>query len=151
MTKQMQLKVLTPEKTMFEGAIESLQIEICGEDEAGLQVTKTGERLGIFPGHQPMICPLVYGIVAAKLPGQTTLQMAVMGGQCHTDGETVTILSNSAELGSDLNLLRAQEAKNRAEARLKEQTESLDVTRAEQALHRALTRIKLSELLKMRK
>ena len=56
----------------------------------------------------------------------------------------MTILAESAELASDIDVERAQEAKARAEKRLAEAQPDTDLARAELALKRAVSRIRVA-------
>ena len=67
-----------------------------------------------------------------------------MGGVFQFKNEEATILTDTAESGSDIDVTRAKLAKERAEARLAEKTADVDVKRAEAALARALARLKVA-------
>jgi len=58
-------------------------------------------------------------------------------------GEKVTLLAELAEWPDEIDVGRAEAARERAEERIKTKSETLDLKRAELALHRALTRITL--------
>ena len=127
----MKLKIVTPERTIYE----SDNVEaVYGQAADG--------SLGILQGHIPLITPLEVGVLK-YVEGGKEHPLAVMGGMLTTDGNEVTILTDSAELGSEIDVVRAQHAKERAEARLRESSENMDTARAEQALARATLRLKL--------
>jgi F-type H+-transporting ATPase subunit epsilon len=72
----------------------------------------------------------------------------VSGGFCEVSNNKLTFLVESAERGTDIDVERAMRAKERAEKRLAEaqaQKEKFDRTRAEAALQRALSRLKVAE------
>ncbi|MEB3206336.1 MAG: ATP synthase delta/epsilon chain alpha-helix domain-containing protein [Vampirovibrionales bacterium] len=158
MSKTLLLKVLTPEKTVFEAPVDAVQVELLAEapSNAPKKVPSSldnillprGERIQFLAGHQALAAPMAISVLKATLNGQN-LFLTLMGGQCITDGDTVTVLSDAAELGSDIDEARAHEAKARAESRLKERSETLDVLRAEQALFRSLTRLQAASLMKL--
>ena len=62
-------------------------------------------------------------------------------GKIQVSDNNVTILSDAAELGEEIDIPRAKAAKERAEVRLRAATPDIDVSRAEAALARAITRI----------
>ena len=127
----MKLKIVTPERMVLEADVDAVYANaIDGE-------------VGILPKHVPMVTPLSIGVLSYVQSGQKQ-PAAVMGGVLSTDGKTVTILSDSAELSSEIDKVRAQQAKERAEARLKEKTADWDQARAERAFARALLRLKIS-------
>ncbi|MDR6999357.1 F-type H+-transporting ATPase subunit epsilon [Neobacillus niacini] len=106
---------------------------------------KSGE-LGILPGHIPLVAPLEIGAVRLKLGGGKTDQIAVSGGFLEVRPDQVTILAQAAEKATDIDVDRAQRAKERAEQRLQQaQQEHIDFKRAELALQRAINRLAVSE------
>lgn len=127
----MDLKILTPEKVLLEESNIS-EVNAVAVDGA----------LGVQKHHVPMVTPLKPALLTFT-KGGTKKTVAVMGGMFSTDGQTVTVLSEAAEQEADIDFVRAEEAKKRAEARLAEQKENLDVHRAEYALAKALARLQL--------
>ena len=108
-----------------------------------IAVTATGE-MGILPGHIPTVAPLGIGAVRLKKENSTEL-VAVNGGFLEIRPEKVTILAQSAESASDIDLARAQESAKRAEALLQANKDEIDFKRAELALKRAMNRINVYE------
>lgn len=100
-----------------------------------------GGELGILPGHVPLVAPLTISAVRLKT-AQGTEQVAVSGGFLEVRPDAVTILAQAAELPTQINVKRAQSAKERAEQRLQQaKDDTIDYQRAEMALKRALTRL----------
>jgi F-type H+-transporting ATPase subunit epsilon len=64
-----------------------------------------------------------------------------MGGIFRFYNNEATILTDVAEIGSDIDLMRANEARARAEKRLAGKNEEIEVKRAELALSKAIARI----------
>ena len=156
MSKTLLLKVLTPEKAVFDGPVESVQVELIADDQPAPSINlpnpenillPRGERIQFLAGHQALAAPLAISVLKTSQNGQSQF-MTLMGGQCYTDGQTVTVLSDAAELGSDIDEARAQQAKARAESLLKERSEQVDVLRAEQALFRSMARLQAASLTK---
>lgn len=128
----MKFTVVTPERTVLEADVDAVYAK------------SVGGEIGILHKHVPLITPLEISILTYH-QGNQKIPMAVMGGMLRTDGETVTVLSDAAELNSEVDAVRAQHAKERAEARLRERHENVDTARAEQSLARALARLKLGQ------
>lgn len=104
--------------------------------------TETGE-LGILPGHIPLVAPLTIGAIRLKKNNET-YKLAVSGGFMEVRPDKVTILAQSAEKASDIDVARAIQAKERAERRLQTKQDDIDFQRAELALKRALNRINIT-------
>lgn len=131
--KTMQLNVVTPDGTVFEGQVELVSVK-----------TTDGE-IGIMPMHIPLVSPLEIGPVRVTKENKKEL-IAVSGGFVEVRPDEVNILAESAELASQIDVARARAAKERAERRLQQaKQENIDYHRAELALKRALNRLKVSE------
>lgn len=133
----MKLKILTPEKVVLDETVETIQAKA------------VDGAFGVLNKHIPMITPLDIAVLTYTLTGDGNDEkkpVAVMGGLFQTDGDEAIVLTDAAELVSDIDALRAQQAKERAEARLREKTEKVDVQRAEMSLARALVRLQASKL-----
>jgi F-type H+-transporting ATPase subunit epsilon len=125
----MRLKIVTPARVVLDEEVEALYAySVDGE-------------FGVLPKHIPMVTPLSIGVLRFVSKGDAR-NAAVMGGLFYTDGDSATVLSDNAELASEIDSVRAQHAKERAESRLRERDANVDVKRAEMALARALTRMK---------
>ncbi|MDF0480367.1 F0F1 ATP synthase subunit epsilon [Vagococcus sp. PNs007] len=120
-------------------------------DKAKLVVVRTVEGdLGIMPGHSPIIAPLVIDEVRVKLERDTNQQdiIATNGGIMEVRDNVVTIVADSAEKSTDIDVPRAERAKLRAEAKIakaKEEKNIDNLRRAEVALSRAINRINVSK------
>jgi F-type H+-transporting ATPase subunit epsilon len=87
-----------------------------------------------------LVAPLEIGAVRLK-NGNKTQWIAVSGGFLEVRPDRVTILAQAAERAEDIDIERAQAAKERAERRLRQ--ENMDNKRAELALKRAVNRINI--------
>ncbi len=101
-------------------------------------------QLGILPRHAPLMTMLVPGELRIKKGGQEE-SLSISGGFLEVRPDRVVILADAAERVEEIDLARAEEARRRAEARLKEKPPETDLIRAELALRRALIRIKVAE------
>jgi F-type H+-transporting ATPase subunit epsilon len=127
-----QLEIVTPAKLMVKDVAEEAQIP-------GLS-----GYLGILPGHAPLITELAVGVITYKASGATHT-LSVAWGFAEVLPDKVTILAEAAERPQEIDVARAQEAKNRAEALLKSNDPKVDYARAEDALQRADTRLSVAK------
>ncbi|RWZ58989.1 F0F1 ATP synthase subunit epsilon [Halobacillus fulvus] len=126
------VSVVTPDGPVLEDAFEMVSCK-----------AESGE-LGILPGHIPMVAPLTISAVRLKGSGKSD-RIAVSGGFLEVRPDKVTILAQSAEKPSDIDVDRARMAKERAEKRLRDKQTDIDFKRAEMALKRALNRLDVYE------
>jgi len=128
MAEVFQLEIVTPEKQVVSDTAEEVQIP-----------GKKG-YLGILPGHAPLITELAVGEIVYRKEGQSQY-LSVAWGFAEVLPTKVTILAEAAERPEEIDVPRAQEAKERAEERLKSQDSSTDFERALYALKRAEVRL----------
>jgi F-type H+-transporting ATPase subunit epsilon len=132
MANTFQLEIVTPSRLLVKDAAEEAQIP-------GV----TG-YLGILPGHAPLITELGVGEITYKASGATHT-LSVAWGFMEVLPDKVTILAEAAERPHEIDVERAQKAKDRAEQRLKSNNVEVDYTRAEDALQRAETRLNVAK------
>ena len=123
MANCMQLEIVTPDKLLF------------SSDEIvylGLRTNDGG--IGIEANHIPVIASL-------DIADGTEGYVAICGGFMEMNANKCTILATIAEMADDIDKARAEAAKERAEERLKNKTENLDVNRAQYSLRRAIARL----------
>ena len=82
--------------------------------------------------------------VVAGLAGLVPTGFFVAGGFLEVRDNKITVLTSAAEAPEQIDVERAQQAKERAEERLKKHPDDLDVYRAEMALNRAIRRIEVA-------
>jgi len=128
MADTFQLEIVTPEKKVVDTAAEEVQIP-----------GKNG-YLGILPGHAPLITELAVGEITFR-EHATEQHLAVAWGFAEVLPEKVTILAESAERPSEIDVERARKSKERAGQRLASGDTTVDVERALDALQRAEARI----------
>ena len=128
MADEFQLEIVTPEKQEVSDTAEEVQIP-----------GKSG-YLGILPGHAPLITELSVGEIIYRKGGLTSY-LSVAWGFAEVLPAKVTILAEAAERPEEIDVDRAQEARKRAEERLKSQDPDTDYERALYALKRAEVRL----------
>ena len=131
MSDTFQLEIVTPEKKVVDTAAEEVQIP-----------AKNG-YLGVLPGHAPLVTELSVGEII-YCENASELRLAVAWGFAEVLPDKVTILAESAERPSEIDVDRARKAKERAEQRLASGDATVDVDRALDALHRAETRLEVA-------
>jgi len=131
--------------------VEKLKFEIVSaervvySDEVDVVIVPGIEgQLAVLPQHAPLLTMLQPGDLTVRKAGEEQ-SMFVSGGFLEVMQNRVTVLADSAERAEEIDLGRAEEARRRAEERLKVRPEDVDLTRAEAALKRAMVRIKVAE------
>lgn len=150
------LKIITPERIVFEAPVKQVTARaVDGE-------------LTILPDHEPLVTALAIDVVEFK--GESSVESAaVIGGvmEVHRgvdqndksedknasdpNATYVTIVTNVAELDTEIDEARASQKKQRLEAEKTQKTDKLEVHLAEMALSKAMARLKAVEMTKRRK
>nr|WP_314766266.1 ATP synthase F1 subunit epsilon [uncultured Lachnoanaerobaculum sp.] len=122
------LKIMCPDHVFFEG------------DATMVEYTTTQGNVGIYAKHIPMVNVIAPGKLIIHCEDGSVKNCALHSGFSEILQDKVTILADSCEYGDEIDVVRAKEAKERAEKRLS-QRDGIDVARAELALRRALVRL----------
>lgn len=123
------IKIITPEKIVYEDDVNAVYAQ-----------GKSGS-FGILPNHIPFMSVLEIGITKIEKDGEEKT-FSVMGGTFQFKNNEAIILTEAAELGSDIDTARAQLAKERAEALLGNAETKKDIQKANLALAKAMARLK---------
>ena len=105
------LKIVAPNQNVFEG-----------EAEEVILPSTTGQ-LGILPGHISLVTAIDIGVLRLRLNSQWK-SIALMGGFAEIESDEVTVLVNSAEIGSEINLKTAEEDLKKAKLEIKKYSET---------------------------
>jgi len=132
MADTFQLEIVTPEKKVVDTAAAEVQIP-----------GKNG-YLGILPGHAPLITELAVGEIMFRA-GAEEQRLAMAWGFAEVLPHKVTILAETAERPSEIDVERARKAKARAQERLASSDPGIDVERSLDALAKAETRLEVAE------
>ena len=128
-----QLEIVTPERLVYEDEVDSVNVP-------GIE----GE-LGILPHHAPLVSTLGYGELRIRKGGAEE-SFAIVGGFVQVRPDKVVVMAETADLASEIDLERAQEARREAERALETgYTEGADLSAARAALQQALMRIRVAE------
>lgn len=113
-------------------------------------VVATGEmgELGIAPKHAPLITRLKPGQVRVILPNGEEQLFYVSGGILEVQPQVVTVLTDTAIRGKDLDEAAAKKAKEEAERILANRTEAVEVAEAQAQLAQAIAQLQALERLR---
>lgn len=126
--KNIKLKIVTQNKIVYDNEVKSFYTD-----------TMDG-RIGILPNHIPLTSVLEIGVTKV-ITNDDTVYITTMGGIMHFKNNEAVILTDIAELGQDIDEVRAKEACERAKAKLELHKDKISVIKAQIALKKALARI----------
>jgi F-type H+-transporting ATPase subunit epsilon len=129
----MQCDIVTQERTVFSSQVDAVNLP------------SPEGRMGILPNHMVMLTALDFGEVIVRR-GAEEEYFAIGGGFAEILPNQVTILADSAELAAEIDVQRAQKARERAEQAMAEgiQEDSERYAQIQAALQRAQIRIEVS-------
>ncbi len=127
------LEIVTPERLAY-------------EDDVDMVIVPGSEgELGILPHHAPLITTLGLGELRIK-KGTAEESFAIIGGFLQVRPDKVVVMAETADLASDIDLEKAQQARREAERVLEAGSpEAPDLARARGELQQALLRIRVAE------
>lgn len=125
------IEIITPERV------------ICIDGVNHVRALSIGGYFGIKAHHAPFLTLLKTGIIEMRLD-KGMQYYAVSRGYCEVAKDKVTFLVESVEAVEEINLKRAEKARERALERLKQKQSDLDFARAQYSLQRALNRIHIA-------
>ena len=127
------LELVTPERRVYEGEVD------------GVQVPGIDGELGILPHHAPLLSLLGVGELRIRRGGEEE-SIAIFGGFVQVRPDKVVIMAETADLESEIDLEKAQEARREAEKALETgYHEGPDLAAARAQLQTALLRIRVAE------
>ena len=135
----MKLDIVTAEKVVYSDEVDTIVAP-------GIE-----GQLGILPNHTPLMTTLQPGYLSARKDGEERIALSISGGFLEVRPDRVIILADAAERADEIDVHRAEEAKRRAEERLRQPSSEIDVAQAEAALHRALTRLQVVEQIRRKR
>lgn len=126
----LKLEIVTPEAKVYSEDVEMVTLPgINGE-------------MGIYPQHVPLMTQVVSGEVIVRKAGQDFF-LAIGEGFVQITGDTVAILTDMALRAENIDEAKAEEARKRAEARLKEKLDDEQVAVASAALAHSLAQLQV--------
>ena len=129
-----QLDIVTPEKTVYSGEVQSLR------------APGTEGGFGVLAGHHPMLAALGIGQIVFSEQQQGSKSVAISGGFAEVQRDRVTVLAETAEFVQEIDVTRAEAARDRARQRLaRKRDQQVDEARARLALTRAINRLRIGD------
>ncbi len=132
MPNNLYIEIVAPDKRVFHG------------DAQGLRAPGVEGSFEVLYNHAPMIAAIGVGPLYVTLSSGEKITYATSGGFLEVIGNVVTLLAETVEPASEIDLNRAQAAEERARQRLAASTSDVDRQRAEQALERARNRARVA-------
>jgi len=136
MSNKIKLEIVSAEEELFSQEVEMIYAP-----------AEMGE-VGISPKHTPLITKLKPGDVRAQISKDEIETFFVSGGILEVQPNEVTILSDTALRGEDLDEERALEAERLAEEAMKNSSGDIDTAKAKSELLQAAAQLRLIKKLK---
>ncbi|HXX28928.1 MAG TPA: ATP synthase F1 subunit epsilon [Terriglobales bacterium] len=130
MANTIRLEIVTPEATVY------------SEDVDMVTLPGVEGQMGVLPHHVRLMTQLVPGELIVRKAGHTDY-LAVGEGLVDVTGERVSILTNMAIAVDKIDAAAAEEARQRAAARLREKISAEEVASVNAALARSLAQLKV--------
>jgi len=125
------LEIVTPSKFAFKGTVKSVT------------VPGTKGRFQVLKNHAPIISTIDIGLIKVELTEGKVNYYSTAGGTIEVLDNKVSVLADSIELVTDIDIDRAKQAMQRAEERLSARNNEINIARAQSALARATNRISI--------
>ena len=132
MAKTFQLEIIATDRIFFSGECEHLVI------------TAIDGLLGIMAGHEPLVTVLPTGELKYMVDG-VWKYAAISEGFIQVMPDKAVILADSCELPEEIDIKRAEEARQRAEELMKQKQSIVEYYQTQAALNRAMNRLKVSQ------
>jgi F-type H+-transporting ATPase subunit epsilon len=128
------LEIVTPERLAYSDTVDAVNLP-------GIE----GE-LGVLPHHAPLVSMLGVGELRIRKGGSEE-SFAIVGGFLQVRPDKVVVMAETADMASEIDLEKAQEARRDAERVLEgaARTDTVDLAAARAALQQALLRIRVAE------
>jgi F-type H+-transporting ATPase subunit epsilon len=132
MADTFQLEVVTPARQVVREAVSEAQIPVLGG------------YIGVLPGHTPLLAEMGIGELSYHV-GNRVVSCTAIGGFVEVLSDRVIVLADSAERAEEINVARAEVARDRALKRLATLNDpNVDWKRAEESLQRAQVRLQVA-------
>jgi F-type H+-transporting ATPase subunit epsilon len=118
--------------------------QLLRETVAEVQLPGANGYLGVLPGHAPLITELGIGELTYRTKAGGHGILAIIFGFAEVLPDRVTVLAETAEFAAEIDLARAEAARQRAEQQLASNDPNLDWDRVTVALQRSLIRIQVA-------
>jgi len=130
MAETLKLEIVTPEATVYSEDVEMVTLPgVAGE-------------FGVYPQHVPLMTQMVPGEIAVRKDGRDVF-IAAGGGLIEVTATRVSVLTDVAVAADRIDEAKAEEARRRAEARLKEKLSDEEVAAVNASLARSLAQLRV--------
>lgn len=130
--KKIKFEILTPFQKVYSADVSAVRLP-------GLD-----GYFGVYPGHTKFLAALRIGEIKVDIGNNETYYFSTSGGFVEVLPHSLSVLAETAEAATSIDIKRAQEAKERAINRIKEGRKAWDMERAKAALVRAMNRIRVA-------
>lgn len=127
------LDIVTPERVLFAGKV------------AMLRAPGMLGSFQVFPGHLPFVTTLDVGQIDIRLPDGTERAIATSGGFVEVLRSGITVLAETAEFAEEIDVERAERARQLAYQRLHAREQGIDRDAEEMALARAMNQLRVAK------
>lgn len=132
------------EKTFILEIVTPIRV-VCTEEAVHVKAPGVAGYFGVMHNHAPFLTALKIGVIEVRMPAGMRYY-ATSGGFCEVMDNRMKLLVETAEASSEIDVARAEAARDRAKERLDRRPADLDLPRAQAALARALNRIDIAQL-----
>jgi len=130
MAKSFKVMIVTPDNTAFEG------------DAISATIPGAAGYIGVWANHAPLVAAVVPGLVSLKIDeAGSEKYLSVGAGFVEISDNVVNLMTDTCEMGEEIDVVRAEEALERARERLVSMERDLDRERARLSVSRAQARI----------
>lgn len=131
MSKLIELEIVTPERVVF------------SEQTTSIVLPGVDGFFGVLANHAPLVAALRVGPVVYRQNGEKH-RLAIHGGFFEIVDNHAVVLADAAELSGEIDINRARQALDRARQRMSDRQADMDLLRAQAAIERALTRLRVA-------
>jgi len=136
MADTLKLEIVTPDTTVY------------SEDVHMVTLPALEGQIGVFPHHVPLVTQMVPGELIVRKDGRETF-MAVGEGMVVVTGTHVSIVTDMAVAAESIDEAKAEEARQRAVARLRDKISDEEVATVNASLARSLAQLKVKHRRRM--
>ena len=122
---------------------------VVSTDVDSVVATALNGQVGILHGHVPMVAVLQPGELVLRT-GEHETYLAVSGGFLEVTRQGVVVLADACEYAEEIDVMRADEARRRAEELLRAGAPETDAAAVEAALRRSLARLRVADKYRLR-
>ena len=130
MAATLKLEIVTPAGTVY------------SEDVEMVTLPGVAGQMGIYPQHVPLITQMVPGEMIVRKDGRDTF-VATGGGLIEVTADRVAVLTDLAVAADRIDEAKAEEARQRAEARLREKLSDEELAAVNASLARSLAQLRV--------